>query len=551
MNKWQAEVQKSLLESEEAAIKALEKQYKAALNEILQKVKLFEYDISMLDEAINTDGMDEATKAVLLSQKRAKVYQQRFQEALYGQISGILERMHGNNYSTIEAYLKGCYEDAYVGTLYDLSNQGIPVITPIDQAAATQAILTDSKVSKGLYGALGVDVGKLKKSIAQEVSRGIASALPYSMIARNIANKTKAPLSRAKTITRTEGHRVQQKSSVDAANEARARGADLVKVWDAVLDGRTRPSHRRVDGEIRELDEKFSNGMQYPGDPSGGAGEVVNCRCIRVHKPRWDAEGGFAKIDNFTGEVMVFESAKDYAEFKERYWSKENVDYMKYADTLEKRYGTKDYNKLLDKMTNREYKKLKELENANPFIKSSKSEIIRATASANKVASAPITWKKDGKPFEMEIPRETKKAIVQRGISEAVPVFADDTENNKFGSWVKQIPKEEGKYDVGLHGWETFTEFFGEPIDAYTLAQIIRQREDYEKGTPIRLFSCYTGMTETTGNCVAQLLANELGVVVEAPSDVLNVYIDKIGIGHYYVGDDINNTELTPFYPRW
>ena len=375
MNKWQAEVQKSLLESEEAAIKALEKQYKSALNEILQKVKLFEADIQMLDEALNTEGLDEAAKAALQSQKRSKVYQKQFQEALYGQISGILERMQGNNYSTIESYLKGCYEDAYVGTLYDLSNQGIPVITPIDQAAVTQAILTDSKVSKGLYGALGIDIGNLKKNIAQEVSRGIASALPYSQIARNIVNTTKAPLSRAKTITRTEGHRVQQKSSDDAAFEAKAKGADLVKVWDSVLDGRTRPSHRKIDGEIKELEEAFSNGMKYPGDPVGRASEVVNCRCVKVHKPRWDVDGGFAKMDNFTGEVMVFESAKDYAEFKERYWSKENVDYMKYVDTLEKRHGTKNFNTIAAKMTDREWEHFKKLEIANPMLKTTQTKV--------------------------------------------------------------------------------------------------------------------------------------------------------------------------------
>ena len=367
MNKWQKEVQKSLLESEEAAIKELEKQYKASLNEINQKVKLFEADIRMLDEAINTEGIDEAAKARLQSQKRSKVYQKQYQEALQGQISGILDRMHGNNYSTIESYLKGCYEDAFVGELYNLAQQDVPIITPINQAAMTQAILTDSKIKGSLYKSLGVDVSKLKKTISQEISRGIASSLSYSEIARNISNASNAPLSRTKTITRTEGHRVQQKSSADAAEEARSRGADLVKVWDSVLDGKTRPSHRSVDGEIKELDELFSNGLKYPGDPAGTASEVVNCRCIRVHKPRWDAEGGFAKMDNFTGEVLTFESAKDYAEFKERYWSKENVDYMKYADTLEKRYETKDYNKLLEQMTDSEYEHLKKLEDASPM----------------------------------------------------------------------------------------------------------------------------------------------------------------------------------------
>lgn len=206
MNKWEKEVQQSLLDSEAAAIKELEKQYKAALKDINDKVKLFQADIDLLDQALSQDGLDDATKALLQSQKRSKIYQQNYQKALKGQVSGILDKMHGDNYGTIEKYLNGCYEAGYIGTMYDIAKQGIPVITPINQAAAVKAILTDSKVSNGLYNALGVDVAKLKKTITQEISRGIASGLTYRDIARNIGNVSGAPLSRAKTIARTEGH---------------------------------------------------------------------------------------------------------------------------------------------------------------------------------------------------------------------------------------------------------------------------------------------------------------------------------------------------------
>ena len=163
MNKREKELLQLQLKAEEDVIKELEKQYKQALKDINQKVKLFEADIQMLDEAINTDGMDEAAKAMLQSRKRSKVYQKQFQEALQGQINGILDRMQGNNYSTIESYLKGCYEDAFIGTMYQIHGQGIPIVMPIDQAAAVKAIMTDSKISKGLYNSLGVNVSGLKK----------------------------------------------------------------------------------------------------------------------------------------------------------------------------------------------------------------------------------------------------------------------------------------------------------------------------------------------------------------------------------------------------
>lgn len=207
MNRWQIEVQKSLLKSEAEAVKALENQYKRALSDINRKVKDFQAEIDLLDAAMNQDGLDDATRALLQSQRRSKIYQKQYQEALKSQVSGILDKMQGDNYSTIEGYLKDSYESGYVGTMYDIAKQGIPIITPIDQAAAVRAILVDSKVSGGLYKRLGIEVSALKKAVTQEISRGIATGLGYGDIARNIANATSAPFSRTKTIVALQGRK--------------------------------------------------------------------------------------------------------------------------------------------------------------------------------------------------------------------------------------------------------------------------------------------------------------------------------------------------------
>lgn len=328
MNKWEIEVQKSLLDSEAAAIKELEKQYAKALEDITERVKLFQTDIDLLDQALSQDGLDETTMAMLRSQKRSKIYQQNYQRALQGQIGGILDKMHGDNYATIDKYLNGCYETGYIGVMYDISGQGVPLVAPIDQAAAVKAVLTDSKVSNGLYAALGVDVRKLKKSITQEISRGIASSLPYSDIARNISSVSKAPLSRAKTIARTEGHRIQQTSARDAQHAAKKKGADVVKQWDSTLDGRTRDSHARVDGEMRELDEKFSNGLMFPGDPDGGAAEVVNCRCTSNTRARWALDDAELQMLKERAEYFGLDKTGNFEEFKQKY--------LKSAKTIEK-----------------------------------------------------------------------------------------------------------------------------------------------------------------------------------------------------------------------
>ena len=94
---------------------------------------------------------------------------------------------------------------------------------------------------------------------------------------------TKAPLSRARTIVRTEAGRVQEQANFDAANKAKAAGADVVKQWSAVLDGKTRDTHRELDHQIREMDKPFEIGgkkAMYPhdfGDPPRTATAAAPC----------------------------------------------------------------------------------------------------------------------------------------------------------------------------------------------------------------------------------------------------------------------------------
>lgn len=51
------------------------------------------------------------------------------------------------------------------------------------------------------------------------------------------------------------------------------------KIWHAAHDSRTRKSHLDVDEEIVPINERFSNGLLYPGDKEGPISEWVNCRC--------------------------------------------------------------------------------------------------------------------------------------------------------------------------------------------------------------------------------------------------------------------------------
>lgn len=68
-------------------------------------------------------------------------------------------------------------------------------------------------------------------------------------------------------------------------NKAKAMGLNLQKEWLATLDGRTRHDHGKADGQRADLDKPFDvdgEKLMHPGDMSGSAWNVYNCRCTMI-----------------------------------------------------------------------------------------------------------------------------------------------------------------------------------------------------------------------------------------------------------------------------
>ena len=376
MNQRQKLVQNQFLDNEEAILKRLQQVYGQSQKDINSKIAKLQFSIGELQAEYDWLDDNDPEKAKVKSMIQSKIYQKQYQEALKGQVDTILDDLQTKAYTNISDYLNKCYDDGFVGTMFDLQGQGIPLCMPIDQEAVVRAVQLDSKISKGLYSRMGEDVALLKKHITSEVSRGIALGMTFEQVAQQIKFKMTGTydrpggaLGRAMTISRTEGHRIQVQATMDACYRAKEKGADVVKQWDSTMDSSTRKSHVAVDGEIRELDKPFSNGLMFPGDPSGGAAEVVNCRCALLQKSRMEFEGSFTKMNNFTKQLETFDSPEDYAEFKKAFFSKENKQYMNYVQQMEDKYKTKNFAKLLDAMDEHEYNHYSKLLNATPIYK--------------------------------------------------------------------------------------------------------------------------------------------------------------------------------------
>lgn len=128
-----------------------------------------------------------------------------------------------------------------------------------------------------------------KQHLTSAVMQSILQGESIPQLAKRLGNITDMNKNAAIRNARTMMTSAENGGIFDEHVRAQKMGIKLRHMWEAVLDFRTRDSHRHLDGEIVEVGEKFSNGLTMPGDPNGSPGEVCNCRCkLRSLVPHQD-----------------------------------------------------------------------------------------------------------------------------------------------------------------------------------------------------------------------------------------------------------------------
>jgi SPP1 gp7 family putative phage head morphogenesis protein len=121
-----------------------------------------------------------------------------------------------------------------------------------------------------------------KEIIRNSLTKSINEGHGIDEAARNLMKEWRGiSTTRAKVIARTE---ILSASNAGSYAGAQSTGLDLQKVWLSTKDSRTRDTHRHLDGEKVEMEELFSNGLRYPGDPRGSASQVIQCRCTQTYE---------------------------------------------------------------------------------------------------------------------------------------------------------------------------------------------------------------------------------------------------------------------------
>ena len=163
---------------------------------------------------------------------------------------------------------------------------GQPPPTGFDQSHQAQQHLTES-VNRMV---------RMPDEVYREIAAIIADGINEGQSIPDIAARVDELLTvtgsenwrnRALVVARTETGAAMNRGALFAAQARQeADGVPYDKVWLATVGGtsgqRTRPSHRKADGQRVPLEVPFAVGeaqLMHPGDQTGPANEVIQCRC--------------------------------------------------------------------------------------------------------------------------------------------------------------------------------------------------------------------------------------------------------------------------------
>lgn len=146
------------------------------------------------------------------------------------------------------------------------------------------------------------------RQIQTAITQGIIQGEDIRRISQRVAQQTgESNMKAALRNARTMHTGAQNAGRIEGMHQAQRLGIKVQKQWMATLDGRTRDSHRDLDGKVADVDEPFKSALgkiMYPGDHTAHPGNVWNCRCTLVTVYPEYPDEMMKRRDNETKEVI-------------------------------------------------------------------------------------------------------------------------------------------------------------------------------------------------------------------------------------------------------
>ena len=278
------EMEKRLSAIYSRADKEITKKY----NDLLQKISIQDRKKRELVEVgkLSEDEYKKWRKKKLLYEKQAKeraneiaAELSRVNEMAMAYVNGELPEIYGLNYNAIEK------------TIEEIGGYSF---TLVDADTVRNLALSDETLLPYKYIDGNKDIRWNTKKVNAEILQGILQGESIPDIAKRLSNVTEMNTTAAIRNARTSVTSAECKGRQDSYIRATNDGIILKREWIATNDGRTRHSHRLLDGQIAEVDKPFKSELgdiMYPGDPEADPSNVYNCRCTIAAKVM-----GFKKV---------------------------------------------------------------------------------------------------------------------------------------------------------------------------------------------------------------------------------------------------------------
>ena len=203
-------------------------------------------------------------------------------KTLYVEIEKEIGPMFSRNGNLIEKMKKVTFNETFFryGWAYS-QNLGINLAWGVPPKGAIEAAVKN-ELTKIAQSRLRLD-GRVR--IRRAIVQGLTQGASYPKMSRQIKDAINGNAKDAMRIVRTEGQRAAVLGQQASRDRAEDIGVEIVPVWDAALDRRTRPAHGALDNRpAQKRDGKwqwYSPSVGWIDGPlqSGVAGFDINCRC--------------------------------------------------------------------------------------------------------------------------------------------------------------------------------------------------------------------------------------------------------------------------------
>ena len=211
--------------------------------------------------------------------KREVTIKNKHYKALTESLAREISHVNETAVAYINDQLPEVYALNYNALKESVDGVGGYVFELVDADTIKHLALTDKSLLPYKKLDLRKDIPWNMKKINSEVLQGIIQGESMDKISKRIGNVQEMNKNASIRTARTIVTGAENKGRFDSYQRATDDGIILKEEWISTNDSRTRHSHAIMDGEIKDIDGKFSNGLAFPGDPNGEPSEVYNCRC--------------------------------------------------------------------------------------------------------------------------------------------------------------------------------------------------------------------------------------------------------------------------------